>query len=166
MDNEVFAKNIKNLREHLDLSEQKFADLLEISRSTVVNIEAGKNIKSDTINKLCDLFYMYSWKQLNKESIKIDIDLKEQLANHFKDKTSFVTILNTRPTLGYAIEFRVFKTNFLNEFRETNEIRKFISEKFNWYYKSMSKKLNTMSDLLEIKKNTFKGGTYVYRKKQ
>lgn len=166
MNNKILANNFKNLRRNLNLSEKKFAELLGISRSTIVNIEAGKNIKSDIIAKITDLFYMYSWEQLTKTAIEIDTNLKEQLIGHFNDKITFAAILNTRPNLTYAIEFRLLETGYLDEFRTTKQIRDQIFKEFKWRYKSLSKTLNNMGKILEIKKHNIKENANEYRRKR
>ena len=48
------AKKVKQLRERLDLSQEKLARLAEVSNNTIINVEAGKqdNPTVDTLRKI------------------------------------------------------------------------------------------------------------------
>mgnify|MGYP001620077702 FL=1 len=48
------AKKVKQLREKLDLSQEKLARLADVSNNTIINIEAGKqdNPTIDTLKKV------------------------------------------------------------------------------------------------------------------
>ena len=51
-----FAKRVKVLRKICGFSQERFAELLEVSPTTVVAIETGRSfVKYQTLKKICDI---------------------------------------------------------------------------------------------------------------
>ena len=54
---DLLAKNVKRLRIRQELTQEKFAELIELSTDGVSNIENGKYApKADTIDNICKAF--------------------------------------------------------------------------------------------------------------
>ena len=168
IDTIFIGKNVKSLREAIALSQHDFSLLLEISKRSVANIESGeKNIDVELLRKVKSLFFMYSRDQLCNDKIEIPHNLKEQLIKHFKDvKPEVVILLNKMPSIVYAIKFKLLRSDFIDQYRETNEIKKFF-ERFGWEFEgtSITNALTRMPDLIESKRHISKGNTNVYKKR-
>lgn len=164
MEPSIAAENIKRLRNALNLSEHYFAALLGISRSTVVNIENGGNIHSGILNKLREIFFMYTRDDIVEISLDIPNDLKERLSDHFKNKRpEYIAILEKKPQIAWVITKRLIPSGYFESYHETREIRDYIEDNYGWDYNgpAISQALNRMPDEIiaiphEGKKNTFR----------
>lgn len=169
IDTIFIGKNVKMLREAIALSQHDFSLLLEISKRSIANIESGKkNIDVELLRKIKSVFFMYSRDQLCNDFIKITNDLKEQIIKHFKNsKPELAILLAKTPTIVYAIKFKLLQSEFFDDFRETNEIKKYF-EKFGWEYAgtSITNALTRMPELVESKRHENKGNTNLYRKRR
>ena len=53
--NYILAHNVRRIRKQLDLTQEKFAELIEVDMKTIVNIENGKHFpKAKTIDQICN----------------------------------------------------------------------------------------------------------------
>lgn len=168
IDTKFIGINVRALREALGLSQHHFALLLDISSRSVPNIESGeKNIDVEILGKIKNVFFMYSRDELCNGKIEITSNLREQIVTHFRElKPEISTLLSKDPTIVFAIKFKLLKSDFLEQYRETNEIKKYF-EKLGWNYKgpSITNALTRMPDLIETKKHENKANTNLYKKK-
>lgn len=169
IDTKFIGINVRALREATGLSQHDFALLVEISIRSVPNIESGeKNIDVEILRKIKNVFFMYSRDQLCNGKIEISDNLNEQLIRHFKkSKPELAALLDRTPKIVYAIKYNLLKGEFLNDFKETNEIRKYFEDQ-GWSFKgtSITNALTRMDDLIEVKRHSDKKNTNLYRKKE
>ena len=84
--NYIFADNLRRIRKNLGLSQEKFAELADLSMRTIVNIESGKHLpKAKNIDKIC--------KKLNIECYEFFINRQKELSTNCKI-TEIVSMLN------------------------------------------------------------------------
>lgn len=162
----TIGRNVKKLREALDLSQLKFAELTGISRATVINIEGGKaGFNLSLIEKILD-FTSYSIEELSKENFKTRNDLREELAIKYKDNSAIYVILSKKPTIKFAIVYKLLNTNILDKPKEINAIAKFFKT-LGWLYlgTSIQNQLKKMNDEILIQIHPNKKGTNLYSKK-
>lgn len=160
---QTIGKNIKSLRESLGLSQLKFANLIEISRASLINIESGKKgYNLNLLDKIL-LFSNYKLEELSKEFFLIPNDFRENLASRYKDDPATYTILNGKPTIVYAIKYKLLNSNFLDEPKEINEIKHFFKS-FGWEFNgsSIQNALKRMPTLILIQAHEKKKNTNVY----
>ena len=85
--NNIIANNIKKYRKHLDLTQEQFAELTELSWKTIVNIETGKHFpKAKNIEKIC--------KKLNIEYFELFIDNQQEISKNCKLNQIFYILNN------------------------------------------------------------------------
>lgn len=85
----ILPKQIKKIREGLNLSQRELAKRMEVPQSTVVRIESGEmNISQATIDKFCNatnctiLIISNAQKKENNESLFLEnLNLKTKLKN-------------------------------------------------------------------------------------
>jgi transcriptional regulator with XRE-family HTH domain len=118
------------LREALGLSQHHFALLVEISSRSVPNIESGeKNIDVEILRKIKNVFFMTAVINYVMAKIEINDNLNEQLIKQFKkSKPELAALLAKTPKIVYAIKYNLLRSKFLNDFKETNEIRKYFED--------------------------------------
>jgi hypothetical protein len=80
--------------------------------------------------------------------------------------SEFSHILNCSPEIVYAIEFKLLKSDFIDQPKEISQIKSFF-ERFGWKYSgtSISNALKRMPDLIEIRQHETKKNTNIYLKK-
>lgn len=84
--NYILADNLRRIRKKLDLSQEKFAEAVDLSMRTIVNIETGKHFpKAKNIDKICE--------KLNMECFELFIDRQKELSANCKI-TEIVSMLN------------------------------------------------------------------------
>ena len=97
---------IKNLRETIDLTQQKFADKLGIARNNIAGYETGKRSPSDAvINLICREFNVNeSWLRTGEGEMFVEVTRDEQIVDFIgstlKDesdsfKRRFLSVLST-----------------------------------------------------------------------
>lgn len=163
----IIGRNVKALREALDLSQLKFAELTDLSRATIINIESGKTgYNLNLIDKIL-AFTSYKIEDLSKENFAIHKDIRDELADKYKDAPSIYVILNKKPTIKYAIKYKLLTSRLLDSPKEINEITRFF-EKLGWDYlgTSIQNELKAMPNLIKIEPHPTKGGTHVYSRKK
>jgi transcriptional regulator with XRE-family HTH domain len=132
----IIGKNIKNLRLLLGLSQYNFATLVELSKATIVNIEsAKKGYNLDLIDKISD-FTGYSMSQLSNDTFKANIQIRENLIEKYRNKSSY-RVLVTTPEIVYAVKYKLLESDFFKSPKEIKEIREFFKT-FGWLYKGPS----------------------------
>lgn len=162
------GQNVKALRKAAGLTKPHLADLLEISTSTLDAIERGvAEISSKSLVKLTSFFYMYTMDDIYKTEIVIDHDLRAKMAKIFsKSKPELSVHLEKRPTIVFAIDHKLLKTDFLDTFRTNDEIRQFFV-KCGWDFNSSSitNALKRKSAVIEVKKHPEDYNVNLYRRK-
>lgn len=159
----IIGRNVKKLREALNLSQLDFSSLIRLSRATLINIEAGKKAYSiDLIDEVA-AFAHISAEDLLKENMDIPADKRESLITAYKGNPLISPILDRTPTIPYAIKYKLLVSDFLLVPREINEIRHFFLD-YGWDFKgtSLQNALKRMSDEIVIKKHPTKAGTHTY----
>lgn len=165
-DKELIGRNIKLLRNAAGLSQHDLSTLINISKRTIANIESGKTRHSlDVLDEILS-FFNFRLDDLRSKNIVLPFDFREHLiAYHIKNKT-LSTLLTKSPTIVYAIEHKLLKSDFLDTAKEIRHIKLFF-EKFGWQYSgpSISNALSRMTNLIEVRKHESKKNTNVYFKK-
>lgn len=90
----IFGKNLRKIREELDLSQEKFAEIINIDSRSISDIENGKYLPSPkNIDKICgnlnrtisDMFVEVQEENTDKRTEKIRlINLKLSILNDEK----------------------------------------------------------------------------------
>lgn len=162
----IIGRNVKTLREGLGLSQMKFAILVGLSRASLVNIESGKN--GYNLNLLDNIleFSNYKLEDITKQNFEMPENIREILADHYKESLDLHATLTEKPTIVYAIHHKLLKSSFLDRPREINEIKIFF-EKTGWSFKgtSIQNALKRLPQLIIIDKHKFKENTFVYSKR-
>ncbi|MCW3120132.1 MAG: helix-turn-helix protein [Chitinophagaceae bacterium] len=167
IDPQKIARNLKKLRDALDLSQDSLATLLGISESTVSNIETCKrDISLKTFGVLEAFFYMYSSDELGKTEIEIVENLREKMAEHFKEiLPHYVNLLETTPSIVFAIKYKLLAGDYIKNFKEMNKITEFFKT-LGWDFDgpSVHNALKRKPQWVEVRKHPTKRGTFEYRK--
>lgn len=162
---QIIGKNIKSLRETLGLSQIQFAIVTGISRASIVNIESGKT--GYNVNLLDNVlsFSNYSMEELSRQNLIISNDLRDELIAFHKESLDVSGILNEKPTIVYAIKYKLLKSEFLENPREINDIKAFF-KKFGWEFQgtSIQNALKRMPNSILIYRHKTKKNTFVYLK--
>lgn len=163
----VLSGNVTELRDALGLSQQDFALLVNISRTTLGNMESGRaNFKISSLEGILN-FTSITLEDLSKSSFEPPKNLREKLVEKFRSDLSVSVILNKEPSIPYCIKYKLLKTSFLDTPRETRQIVEFFENKFGWIFKgnSLHAALKRMSDVIEIFPHPSKHATNLYSKK-
>ena len=161
----IIGRNIKSLRETLGLSQIKFALAAGVSRASIINIESGKTgYNVDLLDEILS-FSTFTIEDLCKQNFSIPTDFRDKLASHYRDRLEIYGILNEKPTIVYAIKYKLLEGTFLETPKEINEIRIYF-ENLGWEFKgtSIQNALKRMPKLISIQKHPTKGNTFKYLK--
>ncbi len=164
-DRKIIGKNIKSLREASGLSQLDFSHLVDISRRSIANIEAGTGGNNlDMLDRIFSFFNIKISDTLKKE-IQIPINFRETLISNHKNNKPLLLLLGKKPNITYAIKYKLLKSDFINLPKEVNEIKLFF-EQYGWVYlgTSISNALKREHDRIWIGEHKFKKNTYVYSK--
>lgn len=119
------GQRIKELREHSDISQQKLAELLKVSRPAITQIEkGGRKISADELIKLSEIFNLSveSFLDLEKQpevifkeskkikKVKPQIRINVPQKNLEKFKEVFLYILNkvgSKPNIGETVIYKL-----------------------------------------------------------
>lgn len=163
----IISENVKNLREAIGLSQHDFSLIIGLSKRSIANIESGEHdFKIKILYKILSFFNL-DFENISNDKLKITDDLREiTIKEHKKINTDKIEILSKRPTIVYAIKYKLLKSDFLNDPREINEIRT-LFKKWGWVYPSSSitNALMRMPQQIQIRKHESKGNTNIYLKK-
>lgn len=161
----IVGKNIKMIRESIGLSQKDFSILTNISRASLIKIEAGET--GYRLNLLDDIisFTNFTLTELSKMNLLIPFDYRARLLEIYNGNDTVNVILNHQPTLVYCIRFSLLTGNFLETPREIREITKFFADQ-GWYFKgnSIQIALKRMTETITIEKHATKGNTNLYSK--
>ena len=163
----TLGRNVAELRDALGLSQKDFALLANISRTTLVNIESGRNnFKIGSLDGILN-FVSMSLEELSMSTFHPPIDLRENLTAKYKGNTEISVILAKEPSIPYCIKYKLLKTDFLDKPRETQEISKFINIKFGWVVKgnSLHAALKRIPEHVNLLPHPSKKATNVYIRK-
>ena len=166
-DRQILGKNIKLLREGAGLSQHDFSTLVDISKRSLANIEAGRTSTNlDLLDKILSIFN-YEIEEICKKKIEIPIDFRETLIKLHKKNHSLTKLLDQQPNIVYAIKFKLLKSDFVDQPKEISHIKSFFKQ-FEWSYKgtSISNALKRMPDFIEIRRHETKGNTNVYLRRR
>lgn len=161
------SRNIVELRDALGLSQKDFSILANIASSTLINIESGKkSFKISTLNGIF-VFTKIRLEELSKASFVPPKNLREKLTEKYKNEPSIYVILSKEPSIPYAIKYKLLKTDFLDQPKETRQIAKFFLDNYGWKYKgnSIHSTIRRLTHLIEINPHPSKGGTNLYSRK-
>ena len=106
-------KRIKNLRKVLNLTQQEFADRLNIKRNTVATYEAGKSNPSDAaVVLICREFHVSeTWLRTGEGEMFRELSKDEELAKFFGEvsfgesdfKRRFISVLAQLDESGWKL---------------------------------------------------------------
>jgi transcriptional regulator with XRE-family HTH domain len=161
----IIGRNVKAVRSILGLSQLKFAELVGLSKPTIINIEsAKKGYNLNLLEKIIN-FSDYSLSDLSNKEFMPDPYLRDILTEKYSKHPEYYGILTKKPEIVYAIKFNLLKSDFLKTPREINEIRNYFKE-LGWNYlgTSISNALKRMPEKVLISKHESKRNTNVYLK--
>jgi transcriptional regulator with XRE-family HTH domain len=165
-DRRLIGDNIRLLREAMGISQLNFSHLIDISLRTIANIEAG--IGTGNLNTLERIltFFNLEVDNLVNHQVHIPLDFREKIIERHKSNKELLNLLLRKPTIVYAIKYKLLKSDFLNTAREINEVKAYF-ERFGWSFlgTSISNALKRMPDQINIEPHPSKKGTSVYSKK-
>ena len=162
----IIGANVKTLRENLGLSQMKFAILTGISRASIVNIESGKS--GYNLNLLDSILTFSNCKieDITKQNFHVPNNFREILTDHYNENLDIYATLKEKPTIVYAIKYRLIPSSFLEQPREINEIRSFFGAMgWNFLGTSIQNALHRMPSSVLIEKHELKKNTFVYSKR-
>ena len=163
----IIGANVKALREASGLSQIKFAILTGLSRASIVNIETGRaGYNIDLLNDIL-AFYNYKLEDISRDYMRIPDNLRDILAKYHKDDLGRWVTLSEKPTIAYAIKYRLLKTPFLDNPKEISEI-KFFFDQIGWRFlgTSIQNALKRMPNLIIVENHPTKANTYMYSRRQ
>ncbi len=166
-DKKIIGRNVKLLRESLGLSQVDFSHLVDVSPGTITNLEYGRAPNSlNTLEKFL-IFFGIEMEELLYREISIPADFRESIINKHKTNKELINLLHRRPTIVYAIKFKLLKSDFLDKPKEIGEVKAYFEE-FGWSFlgTSISNALKRMPDLIEIRKHPTKLNTNEYFRKR
>jgi transcriptional regulator with XRE-family HTH domain len=164
-DRKIIGENIKALREASGLSQQDFSHLVEISRRSIANIEAGNGGNNlDLLDRISTFFNVKISDILNK-GINVPLNFRENLLSYHKNSEPLLILLSKQPNITYAIKYKLLKSDFLDTPKEVNEIKWFF-EQCGWKYlgTSISNGLKREKEKILISEHNLKKNTNVYSK--
>jgi len=163
----TIGANVRELRDALGLSQDDFALLVNISRATLVSIEAGKDTFRFKSLEGILAFTTLKIEDLSKRNFNPPKTLRDRLIKKYKNIPSIHVILSQEPTIAYGIKYKLLHSSFLDEPKETREIKRFFEGK-GWYFKgnSLHTALKRMQDYIAIEPHPTKKGTNVYSRKR
>jgi len=162
----IIGNNVRKIRKGLGLSLLNFSILCELSKASIVNIEAAKsgynlNLLENIVN-----FTKFSVSKLSDEEFTLKNNLRDELLEIYKGNDTFYALLNQKPNLSHTIEQKLLKSNFLDTPKEVREIRDYLSGLGLTYNRaSISIALKRMYDMIKAEPHPSKKGTFVYSKK-
>lgn len=161
----IVGANVKAIRKALGLSQLNFSIVTGLSKASIVNIESGKKGYNLKLLESITSFTKYSLNDLSNRHFKPEVNLREKLSKLYRNN-EFSHLLNCTPEIVYAIEFKLLRSDFIDQPKEISQIRSFF-EKLGWMYNgtSISNALKRRPDLIKIRKHESKGNTNVYLKK-
>lgn len=162
----VIGRNIIELRDALGLSQKDFADLTNISTSTLVNIESkNRPFHLKSIEGIIN-FTKIELDDLSKRDFVVPRNLREKLIKKYKSDPSISVLLNKEPSIPYCIKYKLLKSDFLNTPKETKQIREyFLKLGFNFKGNSIHSAIKRIPHLINIEKHPIKKSTNLYSKK-
>ena len=103
---EIFASNIKRIRKNRKLTQEQFAEKINMQWKSVVNFEAGRNLaNSENLQKICnklniapsELFLIFSENEEAQETIhKINIILNRMDKEKLEESYRIIAVLNDK----------------------------------------------------------------------
>lgn len=164
-DRKIIGENIKALREASGLSQQDFSHLVEISRRSIANIEAGNGGNNLDLLDRMSTFFNVKISDILKKEINVPLNFREYLISYHKNNEPLFILLSKQPNISYAIKYKLLRSNFLDTPREVNEIRSFF-EQCGWKYlgTSISNALRREGTNILIRVHDVKKSTNVYLK--
>jgi len=162
----IISRNVIEVRDALGLSQKKFSELINISTPTLVNIESGKkSFRLKTLEEITNKIGI-SLSELSTENFKPSKSLRERLLKRYEKDPSIFVILSGNPSIAYVLKYKILNTTFLNEPRETNEIKRFlIKNGFLFKGNSLHQTMKRSPSLFQIKPHPEKKNTFLYSKK-
>ncbi|NCD69100.1 helix-turn-helix domain-containing protein [Mucilaginibacter agri] len=160
-----FGRNVKLARTALNLSQKDLATILNLAKTTINNIETGKESVADDILRIVYQFLGFTKRKLESSDFSIDSNYRERLIQKYGNKSQYRILLKP-PGIKFAIENYLLKTNILDTPVERIVILDYFESK-GWSYHpgSVSNSLSELSNFIKIEWSTVKGNTRLYSKK-
>ncbi|WGQ09016.1 helix-turn-helix transcriptional regulator [Pedobacter gandavensis] len=161
----IVGKNIKSIRESIGLSQKDFSILVNVSRASLIKIEAGSTgYRLNLLDGIID-FTRFSLSEISKMNFSVPDNYREKLLKIYGEDVTAGVILNQQPTLVYCIKHSLLNSQFLNEPKEIRQITKFFADK-GWVFSgnSIQIALKRMTNAIVIIKHDSKGNTNTYSK--
>ncbi|WP_175470574.1 helix-turn-helix domain-containing protein [Pedobacter hartonius] len=164
-DRKIIGENIKALREASGLSQQDFSHLVEISRRSIANIEAGNGGNNLDLLDRISTFFNVKIADILKKEINLTLNFRENLLSYHKNNEPLLILLNKQPNITYAIKYKLLKSDFLDTPKEVNEIKSFFAQ-YGWKYlgTSISNALKREQDKIIVTRHELKRNTNIYSK--
>lgn len=167
IDPKIASDNILKLLHNSGISDEEFANLIEISIRWFKYIKSGQYFFKDSEIKIaCELFGQ-KVKHIGDRLFEADNDLRDYLIKIHRNNDRYSAIVNKDPTIPYAIEFKLLNDpDFQKRKLEVKEINK-IFNKYGWDFKSssLSNALKKMSKYIKHETSPDKKGTHLYSKR-
>mgnify|MGYP001581608826 CR=1 FL=1 len=173
------GKRIKELREQLEISQERLAELLHISRPAISQIEKGeRKISAEELKKLSEIFFIPLDNLLDmekepeiilketkkREKIKPQIRINVPQKNIDKFKEVFLYILNTvgsKPNIGETVIYKLFyfiDFNFYEKYEEQLIGATYIKNKYGptpMEFKKIVDRMIKNEEIVKVKDNYF-----------
>ena len=160
----IIGRNVKLVRRLLNQSQSHFGDMVDLSKPTIINIESGQSGYNIDLLESIISFTGYILTDFANSDFKPEPALREKLIEKYQNDSRYST-LGKKPNIVYAIKYKLMVSSFFENFRETNEIKKYF-EQFGWYFKgpSITNALRRLSDEIDIREHPDKNNTHQYRR--
>lgn len=139
-DEEIVGKNVKKIREHLNLLQRQLAKAIGTTSNTIRAIEQGKGFKSIHILGISHFFAISLSDLLTPNfSLPDDVILRSRiLAYHKRHRSTSANILNNPPTTKFLIEVRLLDQGYFNRKRSVEEIKEKLRNEYSLRFKTSS----------------------------
>lgn len=167
IDPKIASSNILKLLHNSGISDEEFANLIEISIRWFKYIKSGQYFFKDSEIKTACEFFGQKIKYIGDRSFEVGNDLRDYLIKIHRNNDRYSAIVNSDPTIPYAIEFKLLNDpDFQKGKLEVKEINK-IFNKYGWDFKSssLSNALKKMNKYIKYEISPDKKGTHLYSKK-
>jgi len=163
---ETTLKNILNLIDASGLTENQFAEMMNLSIRKWRYIKKGRvDLKLSDIEKIGNFFYV-SVSQLSGTNFKVRNDLRHFLLEKYKNNTEYRAHLEKKPSLIFAIKYVLLSYRGFLEPMEVKDIQLYFKS-LNWEFKSssISNALIRLREEIDIQPHPSKTKTFTYNAK-
>jgi transcriptional regulator with XRE-family HTH domain len=171
---------IKELRERLEISQQKLAELLELARPTITQIEKGeRKITADELIKLSEIFHLSveSLLELEKQPViilekhkkiktmkpQMRINVPQKNLEKFKEIFLYILIrIGSKPNIGETVIYKLLyfiDFDYYEKYEEQLIGATYIKNRYGptpIEFKKIADKMIEDEDIMKVKSNYFK----------